>query len=99
MSGIRAAIIILSFLTAPMALAEEEVAANPMPEVSATVRALMSALLDHFGHEIDGLTAELPEILKYHPPEMLPNGDIIIRRRENPQLPPQSAPEPSEIEL
>lgn len=99
MLGIRAATIILSFIAAPMALADDEGAASPVPEVSATLRALMSALLDHFGEEIDGLTAELPAILNYQPPEMLPNGDIIIRRRDNPPLPPRSMPEPGEIEL
>ena len=52
----------------------------------------------------------LPKVLKkvddltlYHPPEMLPNGDIIMRRKQPaPPQPPQSIPQPGpegEVEL
>ncbi len=43
---------------------------------------------------LDDLIAMMGEVQNYHAPEMLPNGDIIIRRK----LPGESGP-PPEIEL
>lgn len=61
---------------------------DPEPDVPKAARALMDALLEFFGEELRGLSAELPNLLLYDPPEMLPNGDIIIRRRPEPLSPP-----------
>jgi hypothetical protein len=34
-----------------------------------------------FGSAVDGLEDALRDLSAYHPPEVLPNGDILIRRR------------------
>jgi hypothetical protein len=54
--------------------------------------------LREMGPALAGLLERVEDITNYHPPEMLPNGDIILRRkREAPALRP--APPEGEIEL
>lgn len=48
------------------------------------------------GPALAGILAEIEDLSDYHPPEMLPNGDIIIRRKT--PLAPEPAPE-GEIEI
>jgi hypothetical protein len=49
------------------------------------------------------LAALLGDVRNYDPPERLPNGDIIIRRKPGAPPPPpppgQSEPEPPQIDL
>lgn len=61
--------------------------------------------LDGLRAELEGALAGLGDLSGYHPPEVLPNGDILIRRRRpaaagDPSLPPpdppHGAPEPVE---
>lgn len=42
--------------------------------------------------ELEGLVEDLNA---YHPPEILPNGDIILRRKEPLEEPPAEAEDPS----
>ncbi len=49
-------------------------------------RRLLEGLLREFGSAVEGLEEALRDLSAYHPPEVLPNGDIIIRRR-TPLLP------------
>lgn len=44
--------------------------------------------------EIQRLLGELRDMTQYHPPEVLPNGDIVIRRRQSeaPELEVPAAP-------
>ncbi|KAF0675431.1 AAA+ family ATPase [Profundibacterium mesophilum] len=44
------------------------------------------------GWDLDALG--LDDLRAYHPPEMLPNGDIVIRRRDEAGPPPGDAPGP-----
>lgn len=44
-------------------------------------RRLLEGLLREFGSAVEGLEEALRDLSAYHPPEVLPNGDIIIRRR------------------
>ena len=48
----------------------------------------MKPLMEDLSQRFDGVTG-------YHPPEVLPNGDIIIRRKEN-QNPPNDVIEDAE---
>ncbi len=54
-------------------------------------RRLMEGLASEMGPALDALRERLDDLDAYYPPEMLPNGDIIIRRRtpvdetENPE--------------
>ena len=57
------------------------------PELRALTEGLGPALLD--------LQAKIGDLTRYHPPEVLPNGDIILRRKV-PLLPVQPG---GEIEL
>ena len=44
-------------------------------------RLLMEGLRNELGPALEGLRDRLGDIDAYHPPELLPNGDIIIRRK------------------
>lgn len=46
--------------------------------------------------ELQRFLDEMRGMTQYHPPEVLPNGDILIRRRA--QSAPEEAPEPQEEE-
>lgn len=41
--------------------------------------------------ELDRFLGRMRDMTQYHPPEVLPNGDILIRRRQ----PEESTPDPS----
>jgi len=56
---------------------------------------MMTRLFNLLTEDIAELGADLPEIPGYHLPEILPNGDIIIRRKQD-ALPP---PKDGEIDL
>jgi hypothetical protein len=55
----------------------------------------MRKLFEEFSNDVtpmlDDLAQQLRGLNGYHPPEMLPNGDIIIRRKTAPE-PPEDAP-------
>ena len=53
---------------------------------------------DQMGPALRGLMGEVQDWSVYHPPEMLPNGDIILRRKEPLEVPPDP-PDEGEIEL
>lgn len=59
----------------------------------------MRKLFEQFSNDVtpmlDDLTEQLRGLSGYHPPEVLPNGDIIIRRKE-PVEEPENAPSPPE---
>ena len=59
-----------------------------------TTRDTLKGFLDLMGPELDRLGEAITDWSAYHPPEVLENGDIIIRRK----TPPPKAPEPG-IEL
>ena len=40
--------------------------------------------------ELQRFLQQLRDMTQYHPPEILPNGDILIRRREGVELPPEN---------
>ena len=44
-------------------------------------RLLMEGLMQELAPALEGLRDGLEDLNAYHPPEMLPNGDIIIRRK------------------
>ncbi len=49
--------------------------------LSEGTRLLLEGLVDELGPALEGLREGLSDLNAYHPPEMLPNGDIIIRRK------------------
>lgn len=44
----------------------------------------------------DDLTGQIQDLSNYHAPEILPNGDILIRKRKPEEEAPKAAPEPQE---
>ncbi|ETX16638.1 hypothetical protein OCH239_02095 [Roseivivax halodurans JCM 10272] len=55
------------------------------------VEPAMRDFLAEMGPALKGILEEVEDWSVYHPPEMLPNGDIIMRRKE--KLDPEEAPE------
>jgi hypothetical protein len=49
--------------------------------LSEGTRMLLEGLMDELGPALEGLRENLQDLDAYHAPEMLPNGDIIIRRK------------------
>lgn len=104
------ALVVLAGLTAPSMAEDTNSTPGENPELSEGAELLnrgFQLLLDGLANEIEPMAdkwadgwAELVErfgdLNAYHPPETLPNGDIIIRRRV--PLTPDNA-EPGETEL
>ncbi|MGI9393074.1 MAG: hypothetical protein ACR2OY_00370 [Boseongicola sp.] len=65
--------------------------------MSEALRLFMRGLMEEMEPAFDDLNNLLNNIDVYHPPEMLPNGDIIIRRRTPMEQNPEG--EDGEIEL
>lgn len=42
--------------------------------------------------EMERLMERMRDATQYYPPEVLPNGDILIRRRQSAEDPPETAP-------
>ncbi len=61
------------------------------------LRLFMRGLMEEMEPAFDDLNNLLENIDVYHPPEMLPNGDIIIRRRTPMERHPEG--EDGEIDL
>jgi hypothetical protein len=51
------------------------------------------------GPMLSDLTEMIDELDAYHPPERLPNGDIILRRKESAPPAPRELPPPEEGEI
>lgn len=65
-------------VTAAPALAEEERGRDLMSEA---LKLFMKGLMQEMDPAIEGFEGLIDDLSAYHPPEVLPNGDIIIRRR------------------
>ncbi|MEM6637501.1 MAG: hypothetical protein AAF667_16600 [Pseudomonadota bacterium] len=53
-----------------------------MELLSEGTRLLIEGLIQEMQPALDGLGDALSDLNAYHPPEILPNGDIILRRKE-----------------
>jgi len=71
-----------------------------MDLLSQGARLFLRGLVQEMGPALAEMEEALGNLGAYHPPEILPNGDIIIRRKTTPPVVPdlQKAPE-GEIEL
>lgn len=75
---------------------EMEPALDEMQDFAQDMGPAMRDFLREMGPALKDLMAEVQDWSVYHPPEMLPNGDIILRRK----TPVETAPQPGdEIEL
>ena len=61
--------------------------------LSEGTRLLLEGLMNELAPALEGLREGLSDLDAYHPPEVLPNGDIIIRRKvpltDEPEIGPE----------
>lgn len=88
------------WLAALPATAQDGDVEEGMDLLSEGTRLLLRGLLAEMEPALRDLKGAIEGMQSYHPPEMLPNGDIIIRRK-TPEEMEQAAPEAGadEIEL
>ena len=85
--------LILSLVATPVAAQEADPGGRDL--MAEALRLFMRGLMEEMEPAFDDLNTLLDNIDVYHPPEMLPNGDIIIRRR----IPIDRHSEDGEIDL
>ena len=92
-------LLIITALAASPALAQDEddQLSEGMGLLREGTRMLLEGLMTELGPALKELEGRIDELNAYHPPEVLPNGDIIIRRKE--PLDPIVPDENGEIEL
>ena len=71
-------VVLLMFVATPLAAQDEESGRDLMTEA---LRLFMKGLMQEVEPALDDLGDLLDNLDAYHPPEVLPNGDIIIRRK------------------
>jgi hypothetical protein len=69
-----------------------------MDLLSQGTRLLLEGLMKEFEPALRDLEEAIGDLNAYHPPEILPNGDIIIRRKEPLPVEPETG-EDGEVEL
>lgn len=74
------------------------------PVLSQDARPLEDELRDFFGEFttpllplLDDLAGQIKDLSNYHAPEILPNGDILIRKRRGGEKIPEAKPQPNKI--
>lgn len=81
--------LIAALLTTP-ATAQVQPPETLLEQLERLTKPLIPMLRD-LGEQIEKLPG-------YYPPEVLPNGDIIIRRKPDPEAPDAPNPEPKQLE-
>lgn len=76
-------------------LEEMEPAIEGLNDLGADMKPALRQMLDEMGPALLDLLSKVDDITQYHAPEILPNGDIILRRKQ-PQSEPDGAPEVGE---
>lgn len=71
---------------------EMEPAIDGLNDLTAEMEPALRQLLDEMGPALADLLDQVEDFTQYHPPEILPNGDIILRRKQ-PEEAPEEAPE------
>lgn len=69
-------------------------AMDDLKDMAEQVGPSMRSFLQEMGPALAGMMDQVKDWTRYYPPEMLPNGDIILRRRPEPEATPKPEPEP-----
>lgn len=69
-------------------------AMDDLKDMAEQVGPSMRSFLQEMGPALAGMMDQVKDWTRYYPPEMLPNGDIILRRRPDPEAPPVPEPGP-----
>ncbi len=77
---------------------EVEPALEELGALADEVGPALRSFTEEMGPALGQLLQEVEDWSAYHPPEILPNGDIIIRRKPNAE-PQQQSPENGETDL
>ena len=91
---IRSALLVAFLATPTWADSHEEQGRDLMGEA---LKLFMRGLMAEMEPAMEGMEGLLEDLSAYHPPEILPNGDIIIRRRTPVDRDPDD--ETGEVEL
>ena len=84
-------LIVITALMAPLpSHAQVEPPSTLLEQLERLTKPLLPMLRD--------LGKQIEDLPNYHPPEVLPNGDIIIRRKPDPEIPEVQSPEPKQLE-
>jgi hypothetical protein len=84
---------------------EMEPALRDLEDLAGELEPAMRSFVEEMGPALEGLMDDVRDWSAYHPPERLPNGDIILRRKSPEEMdPPETAPEsppdaPREIDI
>ena len=74
----RRVVLILLCLATPALAQDDEQGIDLMSEA---LKLFMRGLMQEIEPAMEGMEGLLQDLSAYHPPEILPNGDIIIRRK------------------
>lgn len=92
-------VVIALLLLAQPVNAQSDQMKEGMDLLSEGTRLLLEGLINEMDPMLQELRDALGNLNAYHPPEVLPNGDIIIRRRTPLPPPAEGKSEGEEIEL
>lgn len=89
----------LALTTSPLAAQDSsDDISEGMDLMQQGTRLLMQGLMNELGPALSELEGKITNLNMYHAPEILPNGDIVIRKR-TPEVPDFDAPAEGEIDL
>ena len=78
---------------------EMEPAIEDLRKFSEDVEPGLRKFVEDMGPALGELIGKIDDFTVYHPPEMMPNGDIIIRRKTPLELDQKKKPDSEEIDL
>ena len=67
-------------------LQEMQPALRDMGGLSEQLEPALRGFVENMGPALGGLLEQVEDFSKYHPPEVLPNGDIILRRKSEAEI-------------
>ncbi len=84
--GMKRLLIIAALTALPLSAPAEEHKPAPLPdgldELAEGMRNFLDGIQEDIAPLMEDLAGRLQGLNQYHPPEVLPNGDIIIRRKQ-----------------